>query len=336
MEVLSIVTNVRIYGGAEKVMLDLHRGLQKKCSSKILSLQPLDGVHPKYALAPAELLHFKHPWQLNDKVLIVHSRNLIPFFVLIKRLFFLNVRIIYVSHNVYATFKHFTYFPDEVVSISDKVTSNLLDYFKLDSKRITLIHNGMEDFGSDTSFAQAYRKDANIRILYPARVNTVKRQLAIVAALKEQGLAANIEIHFAGIGEDYEQLKLSCGDSQFKALGFVEDMHGLIVKYDYLMLFSIQEGLPLSLIEGAMHGKPLLVNDVGGNLEIGVPGDNGIFLVDDLARLAEQLNKLNELDEQAYMKMAARSREVFKEKFGYDRMINKYTDLIFKNGGSGL
>lgn len=336
MEILSIVTNVSVYGGAEKVMLDLHSGLQKKCSSRILCLQPLKTVHPKYALSAAELMRLTHPWQLNNKVLLVHSRNLIPFFVALKRMFFLNVRIIYISHNVYATFKHLTYFPKEVVSISEKVTQNLLHYFKVPAKRITLIHNGMEDFGQDSDFANSYKKEGKIRILYPARVNAVKRQLAIVEALRKGKLAENIEIHFAGIGEDYEQLKVLCDGRQFRALGFVEDMHGLIAQYDYLMLFSIQEGLPLSLIEGAMHSKPLLVNDVGGNLEIGVPGENGIFLTDHLGGLAQQLNSLNSVSEREYQDMAQKSRAIFKERFGYDRMISRYTDLIFNNGSSSL
>lgn len=335
MEILSIVTNISIYGGAEKVMLDLHRGLGRQFSTKILCLQPLKGVHPKYGLSPSELLRLRNPWQLNNKILLVHSRNLIPFFVLLKKLFFLNVRIIYISHNVYSTFKNFTYFPKEVVSISHKVTANLQNYFRLKPAGITLIPNGMEDLGTDR-LNYTYQTNGKIRILYPARVNGVKRQLALVAALQEQALAKNIEIHFAGIGEDYEALKRSCDYEQFKPLGFVENMPELIQQYDYLMLFSVQEGLPLSLIEGAMHGKPLLVNDVGGNLEIGLPNENALLLVDDLSSIGAQLNALNEISEAAYQRMAKRSRAIYKEKFGYERMITQYTDLILQNRVSDL
>lgn len=48
MEVLSIVTNISRYGGAQKVMMDIHHGLKGQLSSKILSLQAFDTVHPQY------------------------------------------------------------------------------------------------------------------------------------------------------------------------------------------------------------------------------------------------------------------------------------------------
>lgn len=326
MEILSITTSVSRYGGAQKVMLDLHNGLKEKFDCKILSLQAYSEVHPKYGISPNEFIRLKNPMQLKDKILLVHARNLLPFFVALKTLLFLNTRIIYVSHNVYSTYRRLTFFPKEIVSISNKVTENLVHYFRLPKHRISLIYNGMEDFGTRDS-NHVYGKDGKIKILYPARVNKVKRQVEIVRTLKGR-LDDNIVIHFAGVGEDLEVLEKICTDEQFKVLGFVENIHDLIKEYDFIMLFSTQEGLPLSLIEGIMHGKPVLVNDVGGNLEIGVPSYNGILLEDNFQKLSRQLNDLSKMSKDKYSEMSKNSRTLYLRNFQYSNMIDAYKNLI--------
>lgn len=88
MEVLSIVTNISRYGGAQKVMMDIHHGLKGQLSSKILSLQAFDTVHPQYFLSEADFIRFGNPLQLNNKTVLVHARNLLPFLLAMKKLFF--------------------------------------------------------------------------------------------------------------------------------------------------------------------------------------------------------------------------------------------------------
>jgi glycosyltransferase involved in cell wall biosynthesis len=327
MKILSITTNVSRFGGAQKVMLDVHNGIKKHYPSKIIGFQKFENVHPKYGIKEEEYIELKNPWQLNNHTVIVHARNVIPLLVLAKKVFFLNTKIIYVSHNVYDTYSAFTLFPKTIVSISQKVTENLVHYFKQNPKNIHLIYNGILD--TEKEFQPTKKKNnQSIKILYVARVNPVKRQLQIVEHLKNT-LDKSIEIHFAGVGEDYETLKTKCENlPNFKALGFVENMIELIKAYDYLMLYSVQEGLPIALIEGAMCGKPLLVNDVGGNLEIGEPEKNGIELKNDWQKLAEQLNKLIHISKEEYVSMSIKSREIYLKKFQYDQMINGYVGLI--------
>lgn len=326
MEIISITTNVSRFGGAQKVMLDVHNGLKKHYSCKIIGFQKFESLHQKYNIQKHEYLLLRHPWQLNGKILIVHSRNLIPFFVALKKILFLNTKIIYVSHNVYNTHRSLTIFPDVIVSISEKVTENLVQYFKQNPKKIHLIYNGITDAAKDLT-DEPPEKSKSIKILYAARVNKIKQQLLILEKLRSV-LEDGIELHFAGVGEDFEQLKEACaGLPNFKALGFVENMNNLIKEYDYMMLYSVQEGLPIALLEGIMNGKPLLVNDIGGNLEIAEPGKNGIQLTD-WESMVDQINGLKNISPERYRFMSKQSREIYLQKFQYDKMIENYRLLI--------
>jgi len=327
LKIISITSDLDHFGGAQKVLLDVHEGLKRKYDAQILGFQKFEDLHPKYQIQESEYIKFCNPFFLNDKLLIVHARNVMAFIVVIKRLFFLNTKILYVAHNVYSTHKNISFFPDNLISISKKVTDNLITYFKLKNRKITLIYNGIKDEGKKNS-APAFRKNNKITILYSGRVNDVKRQLQIVDNLKNK-LHPDIEIHFAGTGPDYDELVEKCRDTtNFKSLGFVENVNELVIQADFLMLFSIQEGLPISLIEGAMHGKPLLVNDVGGNLEIGIPGVNGIELSDDWESLASTLNKLLTLSQEEYLQMSQNSRSRYEQMFTYENMITNYVEII--------
>lgn len=329
IRVLSITTNLARYGGAQKVLIDVHNGIKDEFECKIIGRQKFEELHPKYGIAKDEYIQLKNISVLKNSVVLVHARNVIPFLVFIRYFFLLrNTKLIYTSHNVYSTLKHFTFFPKTIVSISEKVTENLITYFRQNEQNIHLIYNGIKDQNSETK--QAFPKTSDtILILYPARVNGVKRQLEIVERLREK-LSDKIEIHFAGIGDDFERLQEACSrTTKFKCLGFVENMDQTIPKYHYLMLYSHQEGLPIALLEGTMHSRPLLINDVGGNLEIGEPGRNGIELAQDWDTMINQLNYLPEISQDTYDRLCTESRRVYLEKFQTKTMIEKYKELIY-------
>jgi glycosyltransferase involved in cell wall biosynthesis len=183
LEILSTTSDFDEYGGAQKVLLDLHNGIKHKYNCKIIGSIPYERVHPKYKISALEYVKFSNPFYLNNKILLVHARNIMALVMVMKRVFFLNTKIIYIAHNVYSTHKNFSFFPYQVVSISKKVTENLLHYFNLKNRKITLIYNGIKDDG-EQSPAITFKQDKKIKILYSARVIDVKRQLLIVDHLK--------------------------------------------------------------------------------------------------------------------------------------------------------
>jgi glycosyltransferase involved in cell wall biosynthesis len=327
VEILSIAKDLHLYGGQEKVLMDVHEGIKSTYNAKVLGFVKYEKLHPKYKISKAEYLQLKNPWVLNNKIVIVHGRNVMTILMVLKRIFFLNTKFIYVHHNVYNNLKAISFFPKHVISISGKVTQNLTDYFGVETKNIQLIYNGIKAAPTNKLNKSSSTKDSVI-ILYAARVNSVKRQLEIVDQLNDK-LNPKIEIRFAGTGPDLEKLKERCRNTKnFKALGFVDDTNQAIAQADYLMLYSKQEGLPITLIEGTLHGKPLLVNDVGGNAEIGMPGVNGILLTGGWDNLANTLNGLCDIPQEEYLRMANNSRGRYQEMFTYDKMVDNYKNKI--------
>ncbi len=324
LEILSLTEDLNFYGGAQKVLMDVHEGIRQKYTAKVVGLIDFKDLHPKYKIKEEEYIKLTNPFFLNNKILIVHCRNYIAKIMILKHLLFLNTKVLYVSHNVYNTHRWLTFFPDDIISISEKVTHNIHSYFRVKNKRIRLIYNGIKD---EYKPSPPNKKD-KIIILYLARVNGVKRQLKIVDNLAGK-LSPKIEIQFGGTGEDYEQLVQVCKQTKgFSALGFIENVGDVIRSAQYLMLFSSQEGLSISLLEGVMYGKPLLVNDVGGNLEIGIPGKNAIFLNDDWNNLADQINNLVSITESEYESMSVNSRMRYENMFTYNKMIANYAKVI--------
>lgn len=328
IKVFSSGQNLENFGGAQKMLVDIHSGLKEYFDAKILGFCDFDKLDPNYQISGSEYLRFSNPYNIRGAVILIHSRKLTTFFYFLDKIFSLKLCLIYVSHNLYTNLKYFTFLPKNIVSISDVVTDNLIQYFGVDLSNITKIPNGIPD--KIGSYLESDKASDCIRILYSARVTSVKRQVEIVRNLKGK-LHDNITITFAGSGPEYDLLlSESKDDKHFEAVGFVDDIHSFIKDFDYVLLFSTKEGLPISLMEGSMYGKPLILNNVGGNLEIGFPGQNA-FLAENWDDLVTVINSLPNSSSSLYNSMSLKSREIYDIYFKYDIMLKKYVDLIHKS-----
>lgn len=105
-----------------------------------------------------------------------------------------------------------------------------------------------------------------------------------------------------------------------KVLGFVEDIAALWARAHIAVLPSYREGLPLSLLEAAACGRPLVATDVPGCREIACPGVNGFLVpLDDAEALADAIDRLA-LDPQLRRKFGKAGRELVELKFSSQRI----------------
>mgnify|MGYP003303107110 FL=1 len=104
-----------------------------------------------------------------------------------------------------------------------------------------------------------------------------------------------------------------------------------MVKLDVLILSSISEGQPLSILEGLAAGVPFVATDVGccreilyGYLEEDKFGEAGIVVpVMDFESMAEAILKMAK-DKPLREAMGMAGRERVKKYYGYDDFINNY------------
>ncbi len=332
MKVFNVYRGFTEYGGAEAVVLSIHNSLkERKYESYIGGPDDFSEVHPGYRIESRDYaqLTLKSVRLLKGSVVLSHHRKMTTFLYLAKRFLGIRFRLIHVSHNEFHNLRNVTLLPREVIAVSNRVKENLASYFKVHPERVKVIYNGLADVSTYAAHklpAAQEKPSGAIKILYPGRITKVKRQAEVFEKLNGK-LNPRIQIHFAGTGEDFETLKNLTRDSTtFKPLGFVT-IKETLPAYDYVLLFSTNEGLPLTLIEGCMFGKPLICNDVGGNMEILQDGFNGMA-ANNYDELAEVLNNLPLPATDAYRRLSLNARSVFEQKFQKERMINEYINVI--------
>ncbi|WP_289287818.1 glycosyltransferase family 4 protein [Duncaniella dubosii] len=312
--------------GIQRVLLDIHEALKDEYECKIVGNISYEKVNKSLSISERDYIRFHNPFLFKDSIVIIHERRLLPLMWILTHLPGLNIKCIYIHHNELYGNKRLSLFPKNIVAISDAGINNLIGYFNIPKGNITKIHNCVREKSTYIPRVRKY-DSSNITILYPARINDVKRQTEIVKHLKGK-LDSQIQIIFAGTGPKYEELNtLCCGDEQFKVLGFRDDIPELMQECDFMMLFSRHEGLPISLIEATQIGLPVICNSVGGNLEIIQDGINGI-VVEEWDELLNTLNSLPSLTQKKIDEMSKNGRKIYERNFKFNIFKNNYIKLI--------
>jgi mannose/cellobiose epimerase-like protein (N-acyl-D-glucosamine 2-epimerase family)/glycosyltransferase involved in cell wall biosynthesis len=103
-------------------------------------------------------------------------------------------------------------------------------------------------------------------------------------------------------------------------LGFVEDIAALWACVHIAVLPSRREGLPLSLLQAAACGRPLIATDVPGCRDIARPDLNALLVpLDDVEALARAIDRLA-LDPQLRRSLGEASRQLVEREFSSERI----------------
>jgi glycosyltransferase involved in cell wall biosynthesis len=122
--------------------------------------------------------------------------------------------------------------------------------------------------------------------------------------------ARNVHVTFVGTGQNEHALPKMAKDLDLPHIafaGFVEDIEQVWARHHALVLPSRFEGMPLSVVEAMLCGRPCIATDVGGNRELIRDGINGFIakaptveLFDEaMNRAWENRHRLQEIGEAA-------------------------------------
>lgn len=310
--------------GVQKVLLDIHHSVKDEYDAYIVGLKPFSEINDNHGISENEYIRWKNPFLFYNSIVILHERKFLMLFWLLNHLLFQRIKLVYVHHNMLYGHRLMCRFPKTVVCISDRGRQNLTEYFKVPEEHIHKIHNCVRGKGYKEHQG---RRDDVVKLLYPARINSTKRQIEIVRRLRGK-LNNGIEILFAGDGPDLEEFRKEVeNDEQFVCLGFQNDVIGLMRNCDFVLLFSEHEGLPITLIEAAMTWTPIICNDVGGNTEICENRVNGI-IVNEWDELIRTLNSLENISDDQYNSMSKAGRKIYEERFTFERFKSSYLELL--------
>lgn len=328
MKVVTVFPSYANKGGAEEISVAIARGLNHVHSSVMLHLG--NHVFEGYQLPDTSFEKFNlrniRRYHRDGAVFLSHHRKTTTYLLIMSRLLFCGkLRVVHVAHNTFTSLRHFTLFPPYNVAVSRTVKENMISYFGLSQNKVKVIYNGITDrFNSGKSVTSV--ANDTIRVLFLGRIDPVKQQVEFVRQTKGH-LANHIHIYFGGVGKDFDDLKTEIGsDIQYHMLGLI-DVNSQLPKYDYVCLFSQKEGLPLSLIEGEMFAKPLITNDIPQSMEINVNGYTG-FVNHSWEEIINCINHLPFPESLEYKRLSNNSRDTYKNKFDFNKMIESYRNYI--------
>ena len=175
-----------------------------------------------------------------------------------------------------------------------------------------------------------YDKDDFI-LFYAAELTSRKNQielLNIIKLLKENNKKVKLLLAGDGIESDnYRAAAKEKGvDDSVVFLGFRRDVPRLLQLSDVLFASSINEGLPINMIEGMATGLPVIATKVRGHVDLVTDGYNGyLFEIGDSKKACADITRLVD-DRELYDSLSDHAIEMSK-KYDITNVVPQYDKI---------
>lgn len=233
--------------------------------------------------------------------------------------------------------KWFERFSDWTVCNSKVAEQLWKNYYPQYKERVSTIYNPVIIENNTT---QIHNESKELRIVIAASYQKLKNPLGLVEAFNllndkyKQRLhidwyGRKIGIENEGVFDQACDLRNKYGLEKYVSFnGETKEIYKEMINSDAVALFSEVEGLPNTICEGMMCGKPILMSRMS-DYKILVSEYNG-FLCDanDPATIAEALQKFVELTPQQRNKMGNISKEMAQKLFDPEKNIDQWEKIL--------
>jgi len=164
---------------------------------------------------------------------------------------------------------------------------------------------------------------------FVGRLTQIKRPdrlLDVAAECKHRGI--DLRFLVAGEGELFEGSKQRALKEQLDVtfFGWRSDINQIFAASDIAILTSDNEGIPLTLIQAAQAGLPVVATNVGSISDIVINESTGYLTATTAAEMADAIEKLVR-DTQLRQMMGAAGKAHAERYFSLDRMIKDHSEL---------
>lgn len=221
-----------------------------------------------------------------------------------------------------------------LISVADAMTELLVNAKIAPREKFTTIYSGMEvePFLESAKLREDYRRRlgfsendivvAKIARLFPLKGHPDLLAAAAVAIQKVPQLQFLLIGDGILRGQVEQQIAARGLDAHFKFTGLVPpaEIPGYLAASEMLVHTSLREGLPRTLPQALLAGKPVIAYDIDGAREVTLPNQTGFLLpAGDIAGLAAAIVELanDPSQRQAY---GLQGREQCREKFRHETM----------------
>lgn len=239
------------------------------------------------------------------------------------------------SHNTFTDKRFLTcmiYKKANLVTCGEMVKKNLVNYYKLPKKSITVIHNAVRAYDGDTSPIEVfdYLKKEGYSLI--GNIGRLSKQKGMEYFIKSLPLVLkknpNVMYIIIGDGEEKEKLvsltKKVHVEDRIIFMGYRNDIRNVITQLDLVVLSSLWEGLPLIPIEAFSVGKTVVGTAVDGTIEVIQNGING-FLVPSKSpeAIADKVNYFME-NREMLVEFGANAKKRFEAEFSFEKFANSF------------
>ncbi len=287
----------------------------------------------------------------DESVDLVHAHQYTPFvYAALARLPFGRKPIVFTEHGRFhpdtpsrkrAVFNNVVLSRrDRIAAVGESVREALVTNEGLPRRRIEVVYNGIDltpfETESASSSSEVRREfgltDQTFLTGQVARLDSIKDHPTAVRTIAKL-VEAGEDVHLLIVGEGPHRPAIEAEiartgmEKHVTLAGLRRDVPRLLDAVDALMLTSVSEGIPLTIIEAMAAGRPVVCTDVGGLSEVVTAGETGFLApAGDETALADRLIRLisnHELCQQ----IGTAGRAVAFDKFSETRMAEAYANL---------
>src|SRR5579859_875556 len=162
------------------------------------------------------------------------------------------------------------------------------------------------------------------------RLNPVKDYPTLLRAFAL--LPATARLTIAGSGPEESRLKALAAELQIAdrthLAGFQSNVQPLLANAEAFVLSSLWEGLPVSILEAAANGLPVVATDGAGTREAMIPGETGwVVPVGDVPALAQTMSAIMAMSPNQRQLMGSRGRQFVEEKYALAIVVDQWEQL---------
>jgi glycosyltransferase involved in cell wall biosynthesis len=230
-------------------------------------------------------------------------------------------------------------FASHVITVSSSCRDFLVDHEGVDPEEISLVLNAI-DLGHfrpgavDRASVRAkwkLPKDAPV-VAGVGRLNPQKNlSLFLDAAARLAREYPDVRFLLAGTGPEESLLREKCGmlglGDRVIFAGYVADARQVYAACDLLVMPSLYEGLPMTLLEAMAMGVPVVASRLDGIAEVVTDGESGLLIAsgdaDGFAAASARLLQ----DQELRAKITGSAASLVRERFSAERMAREVEEI---------
>jgi glycosyltransferase involved in cell wall biosynthesis len=213
------------------------------------------------------------------------------------------------------------------------VTKDLETYYRHahSGLRTIVIPNGVANMDRHQFPRPLEMRDNWFNLLIVGRLDTVKGHHLAIEAIAAGSLPQDIHLHIVGTGPREKELqalaKARGVAGRVHFLGFIRNVYNNIAHCNVLLMPSLHEGLPYTLLEAMALGIPVVASRVGGLVEVIQDEDTGLLVPpQDAEALAQAIGRLHD-DPTLCSQLGEQARCLQQATYSLESMTERYLEI---------